>query len=766
MVKKSKSFLKNLKNDLRILKIDKNIPKLKGSFLRMPNNNFVTDIDCKVQVKFNENLSNSLLTMLKKVKNSKSFTFFFLKCGWKTDLTLPWQINQSGSCEFDIFKVYEWYETIKQKKLVSKEILEKINKILISSKHLVIADLIKVHEILKPIASLKWTTNDISKGILDEQTLEEVLQKNSFGLMEFLYSPGEEQFVSLSVSLNDQEFPEHFKRKRFFPFYTKNYYKIIKSFRRKLFVNKSYIFNRTMAKINLLSSYLYQVKLLLNLINFKPKMKNEIEAIWRVIKRHFKGRKRSIKTLKVLASNLQIGLNKKALKAFPQKIWRRYVNGWHNRFKIEIELERMRQSNNSVSKKELKKRALQGVSCPFFEITIESLNKIVDFSLRVRLSVEKLVICFTKVSNQLRKNINSIILENIKNNNLSIFFSKNNKISLVRSNKTESVMIKSYFNSPEKLKELQKFIFLSEAWRPSPAKLAQEPRRGEAELASSNNIINQKAARLLRSIYMKGAAFPEWTITHPPNKKPVHVFYSSGTLKNAKMLAKQREPVNIAMNRLYDINQLKTVFGWAYGAYSKSSTEKLMPNLAISCIATFKKQNQFVDVPVINLIGLAFDSIEQPDYKFVKAKPFNQRSKFIRQHYTKLWEFAFRDIKLRGLEKLVFYDVGAGAFSQGLQSLLPQFDFNKMLIETRKQAQINEDAGEITVIRGCSPIAHCLFSKLENKALYVNAWDPWSIVGNGNNLDASLDGAYGRSSNMGVLCSPITNPSISKYIKV
>ncbi len=41
------------------------------------------------------------------------------------------------------------------------------------------------------------------------------------------------------------------------------------------------------------------------------------------------------------------------------------------------------------------------------------------------------------------------------------------------------------------------------------------------------------------------------------------------------------------------------------------------------------------------------------------------------------------------------------------------------------------------------------------KAIFVNAWDPWSFVGNGNAKDESLDGAFGRATAMALLCSPI-----------
>jgi hypothetical protein len=46
------------------------------------------------------------------------------------------------------------------------------------------------------------------------------------------------------------------------------------------------------------------------------------------------------------------------------------------------------------------------------------------------------------------------------------------------------------------------------------------------------------------------------------------------------------------------------------------------------------------------------------------------------------------------------------------------------------------------------------------RTLYVNAWDPWSIVGNGNESDRSLDGFWGRSTDMAMRCWPMANPNI------
>ena len=44
-----------------------------------------------------------------------------------------------------------------------------------------------------------------------------------------------------------------------------------------------------------------------------------------------------------------------------------------------------------------------------------------------------------------------------------------------------------------------------------------------------------------------------------------------------------------------------------------------------------------------------------------------------------------------------------------------------------------------------------------SKTAFVNAWDCWSVPGNGNARDYSLDGFVGRVSNVGVLGNGMTN---------
>jgi hypothetical protein len=58
---------------------------------------------------------------------------------------------------------------------------------------------------------------------------------------------------------------------------------------------------------------------------------------------------------------------------------------------------------------------------------------------------------------------------------------------------------------------------------------------------------------------------------------------------------------------------------------------------------------------------------------------------------------------------------------------------------------------------------------LPKDTLYMNAWDPHSVVGNGNEADGSLDGWFGRLSDLAFLCTPATNPAMLRpeaYVQV
>ena len=130
-----------------------------------------------------------------------------------------------------------------------------------------------------------------------------------------------------------------------------------------------------------------------------------------------------------------------------------------------------------------------------------------------------------------------------------------------------------------------------------------------------------------------------------------HIPTNSGfDLEDVIKLAKYREPVNIEMNRYYKKDMLKQEFGYEQGLYrsmSKNGTI-LPPQIAIACITPVEyigDQKEYYghrkEVTMINTIGFAFDSTQQPDFQyFYKNKIFNKDELLTRM--ILMYKFAFK----------------------------------------------------------------------------------------------------------------------------
>lgn len=275
-------------------------------------------------------------------------------------------------------------------------------------------------------------------------------------------------------------------------------------------------------------------------------------------------------------------------------------------------------------------------------------------------------------------------------------------------------------------------------------------------------------AKLLHTIYTPSYAFSEWVLDPILWKsfefdKTIVYYNKEDDINEVYRMVLQREPCNIAMERIYNVDKLYNHFGWKYGAYAISNEEHLMPNIAIYCRATVLRPTGYKKIHVINLIGYAFYTMEQPDYIYFHKKPIEH----LIEKYRNIWRKAFAVALDLKINKIKIYNVGGGAFAGPYDNfiidifepaflpLLPHFkesgidvlgyNFNTKEFNGGFIPNILDNAAE----------------DIEN-TLYVNAWDPWSLIGNGNKHDNSLDGFWGRYSNMAVLGSSLTNSSI-KY---
>ena len=167
---------------------------------------------------------------------------------------------------------------------------------------------------------------------------------------------------------------------------------------------------------------------------------------------------------------------------------------------------------------------------------------------------------------------------------------------------------------------------------------------------------------------------------------------------------------------------------------------------------------------VINLIGLALDHPQQPDYKFLKRLDREGRENYVRSHYYTMWRFALRDATQRELGRLAYKLVGVGHFSGLFSTLLPDLVITNVVQQELERAVQAEDPDRRIQLTDSWRLPDSLLTDASlNNTLYVNAWDPWSMVGNGNWKDASLDGYWGRRSDLALRSWPLANPNIKSF---
>ncbi len=306
-------------------------------------------------------------------------------------------------------------------------------------------------------------------------------------------------------------------------------------------------------------------------------------------------------------------------------------------------------------------------------------------------------------------------------------------------------------------------------------------------------------AKKLYDVYDRKFAFPLWVINFLEDSDVQSYFTKTKVYYAAKhnkteieKLCLEREPVNIDMERFYDQQLLQQAFGWKLSRYQTywDTNGQLAPNFGIYCVTPVKrteKDPSYKKVHVYNAIGAALDNEKQPDYQFfIKNRETTWIVYKLRAFYDNVFTSIFECMKDNKLEYLVMSGVGANNFARlypgGLSAFQRQIwapiffevyetykylfgdqsvakkvffmGFDKSPAQTLLRTQYGLDIKDIgffpNLLKSISP------SSLD-KTLIVNAWDPHSIVGNGNSNDNSLDGFVGRVTACSVLCWPKTN---------
>ena len=260
-----------------------------------------------------------------------------------------------------------------------------------------------------------------------------------------------------------------------------------------------------------------------------------------------------------------------------------------------------------------------------------------------------------------------------------------------------------------------------------------------------------------------------------------NVYYNiQDNIHDIEKLVREREPVNIAMVQYYNKDLLQKYFNYEEGYYKKIPVSKSCPPFKPNILVytpTYLNQYGGPIYHILNVIGLAFDDKRQEDYQILIKHNDQYKISICKEFYMLLFQNIYNVAMKLKMENIVMCYVGCGAFSAKypgpgdiLQDIwLPAFtaifDQNvskKLTIYTMGGESMGNPLTNSRNIKDIGLFPRCV-NKIGNneKTLYINAWDCWSVPGNGNAGDDSLDGYIGRVSNIGVLGTSLTNPFLN-----
>ena len=286
---------------------------------------------------------------------------------------------------------------------------------------------------------------------------------------------------------------------------------------------------------------------------------------------------------------------------------------------------------------------------------------------------------------------------------------------------------------------------------------------------------------LYRSIYDKGFAPPSWTnreyslLIDEFGADAFVIAPLSSDPHDVVDLVRERVPVNIAMVDHFNKTLLEKYFGYKVSGYIKQwkRDKVLPPNIGIytrTPIRPYRSESfePFVS-HVYNAIGYGFDSKKQPDWKAVMqhVKNPNKLRKVLRNLYKGVFDRIFFCANILRLTTIAMCYVGCGAFTD-----LYNKNGRDLRIDVWEPAFFEVHAShsnvDVIFLGDDSPVGyhavgfipHAFGSIDPYTTLYVNAWDPHSVPGNGNANDNSLDGQFGRRSAIGMLGWGLSNPKL------
>ena len=164
-----------------------------------------------------------------------------------------------------------------------------------------------------------------------------------------------------------------------------------------------------------------------------------------------------------------------------------------------------------------------------------------------------------------------------------------------------------------------------------------------------------------------------------------------------------------------------------------------------------------------------FDDPKQPDHQYFYDGGTLKRDK-LKEAMIKAYVLAFAATDAMGKGTLVPSPIGSSAFRPKEYPSEADFieEMVKPAIEAAKTQYRHINVEPLALYDNGFVVPSCFFEKvgdvdytqeLDDK-VFINAWDPWSALGNGNFGDRSADGWWGRSTAISLLGWPMSNPKM------
>ena len=250
-----------------------------------------------------------------------------------------------------------------------------------------------------------------------------------------------------------------------------------------------------------------------------------------------------------------------------------------------------------------------------------------------------------------------------------------------------------------------------------------------------------------------------------------------------RLLITEREPTNIDGQKFYDKIKLESSFGYRYSYYQHYWKEylELAPNFGVYTETIARIKDIYYGVHIYNAIGYAFDSQSQPDYLFLVENNFREED--ILNRYKQLIANIYYFAITHKFERIIMSLVGCVSFAKlypggkrAFQALWLRafFDvyknFNEKIITQFMGARSQKKTWDILQENNFEDIGlypDCIQQVSDLRStLFVNAWDPHSVPGNGNKGDNSLDGYIGRCTAIQLFGWGESNPSLLENVVI